>query len=663
MHTSALQLVLLLLGASVLSIVFFRKLGLPPILGYLLVGAVIGPHALGLFQGEELTASFAEFGVVLLMFTIGLEFSLPRLMTMRHIVFGLGLLQVALTTSATMLIVALFGINWVAGLALGGVLTMSSTAILSKLLSERVELDSPHGKQVIGVLLFQDLAVVPFLVIIPSLHDSSMEDIATRLILDAVKALLLLGAVLFIGQRWMGKWMGIVARKKSDELFMLNVLLITLGLAAITQLSGLSLALGAFIAGMLISETEYRYQVEEDIKPFRDLLLGLFFISIGITLNYGVILESWHKVLMILVTLLLVKLLITTGISRLLGSNPGTSLRTGLWLCTGGEFGLVLLAEAMRVELMPEPLLQTVLAALVLSLVLAPIIVFFSDHLVFRFVPSEWLLRATQLTSLASNTVRRDHHIIICGYGRTGQYLAETFNQESVSWIALENDAENVLHAANEGVPVLFGDSGKREILMAAGLARASVVIISFSDTHSSLRVLANLRNTRADVPVVARAKNQEDSELLLTNGATEVVPEALESSIMLASNTLALLGLPLSQVVQRQRKKHEEQYRLLRGFFHLASTSGSSDSESLMLQTFTLKESDMAVGKSLEELQLEHLGVSVSTVCRPQLPELPIKPTLVLQADDMVIVQGTPANLDAVRDLLLGKPVGTEAT
>jgi CPA2 family monovalent cation:H+ antiporter-2 len=335
---NTLQLVLLLLGASVLVVAAFRALSLPPILGYLLVGAAIGPHAFNLLPDSAGASHLAEFGVVFLMFTIGLEFSLPRLFAMKRIVFGLGFAQVAASMVIALVLTMVFGHTWATGIALGGLLAMSSTAILSKLLSERIELDSPHGREVIGVLLFQDLAVVPLLVLIPALSDS-VRELAEELAIAGLKAAVLLALVLFFGQRLMSGWFYLVARRKSAELFMLNVLLVTLGLAWMTELAGLSLALGAFIAGMLISETEYRFQVEEDIKPFRDVLLGLFFISIGMMLDFGAIARDWPRVFGILGLLLASKLAVVAGLSRVFGASPGTALRTGLWLCAGGEFG------------------------------------------------------------------------------------------------------------------------------------------------------------------------------------------------------------------------------------------------------------------------------------------------------------------------------------
>ena len=402
----SLEPVLILLSAAVLVVAAFRSFNLPPVMGYLIVGGAIGPHALNLIPESESTQHLAEFGVVFLMFSIGLEFSLSHLFSMKRLVFGLGATQVVVAIGVTSLVVLFAGLDWRAGLALGGALAMSSTAILSRLLSDRIELESRHGREVMGVMLFQDLAVVPLLIMVPAISQPGDEWVKT-LGLAGLKAVLVLGVVIFFGQRLMQGWFFMMARRKSSELFVLNVLLITLGLAWLTETAGLSMALGAFLAGMLISETEYRYRVEDDIKPFRDVLLGLFFVTIGMLLDLPVVFADLPWVLLVLLGLLGFKLLTAGLLSRLLGSTPGTALRTGLWLCAGGEFGFVLLAQIRQLNLVAVDALQIVLAAVVLSLLLAPLIVHFSDRIVLRFVASEWLMRSMQSHRPASGALSR----------------------------------------------------------------------------------------------------------------------------------------------------------------------------------------------------------------------------------------------------------------
>ena len=434
---TGLEITLLYLLAAVLGVVACRYFQLPPMLGYLAVGVVIGPNALALSQNADGVRHLGEFGVVFLMFVIGLEFNLPKLRAMRQHVFGLGFLQVVVTiVVATLATVALatlapnvWGMSWQAALALSSALAMSSTAIVVKLMVERLERESEHGKRVMGVLLFQDLAVVPLLVLIPALG-ASAEQMASELLVAAAKAATLITLLLVGGQHVMRRWLTLVARRKSEELFVLNLLLITLGLAWLTERAGLSLALGAFIAGMLISETEFKHQVETDIRPFHDVLLGLFFISIGMLLDWRLVLERWPLVLLLLIVPTLFKAALVTALSIALGATSGVSLRTGLYLAQAGEFGFVLLTLAQANSLVPPALLNPILASMVLSMLATPFIVMYSNRIVMKLVANEWLQQSLQMTAIARKSINANRHVIICGYGRCGQNLAKMLESQ-----------------------------------------------------------------------------------------------------------------------------------------------------------------------------------------------------------------------------------------
>jgi monovalent cation:H+ antiporter-2, CPA2 family len=351
---TSLELALLYLVAAVAGVVACRLLKLPAILGYLLVGVVIGPNALALARESTRVSNVAEFGVVFLMFVIGLEFNLPKLRSMRRVVFGLGLGQVVFTmlgaVLGNVLLIWLFSftaraweLSWQGALTLGAALAMSSTAIVARMMAERIELESEHGRRVMGVLLFQDLAVVPLLVLIPALADPDTGELWFTLAKATGKAALLLALLLAGGQKIMRRWLTLVARRKSEELFILNLLLVTLGLSWLTELAGLSLALGAFVAGMLIAETEFKHQVETDIRPFHDVLLGLFFITIGMKLDWRPVWDQLGLVLLLSTAPVLAKAVVVTVLARLSGAPAGVALRTGLYLAQAGEFGFVLL--------------------------------------------------------------------------------------------------------------------------------------------------------------------------------------------------------------------------------------------------------------------------------------------------------------------------------
>jgi CPA2 family monovalent cation:H+ antiporter-2 len=646
MTFSPLELTLILLGSAVLGVVAFRMLHLPPMLGYLAVGILIGPHALGLAEQSEATHGLAEFGVVFLMFSIGLEFSLPKLMAMRGVVFGLGMAQVALTIVATMLfgwtiatqLPAGLHISWQASFALGGALAMSSTAIVVKMLTERLELESEHGRKIIGILLFQDLAVVPLLILIPSLGqrpDALVETLAWA----GLKAVIVLALLLFFGQKIMRTWFTVVVKRRSQELFMLNLLLVTLGAAWITERAGLSLALGAFVAGMLISETEYKHQVEEDIKPFRDVLLGLFFITIGMLLNVRLVMENWWLVLVLLAGPVLLKFALIAGLAKLFGASDGISIRTGLALAQAGEFGFVLLNLAAGSNLMDSYIIQVVLASMVLSMLVAPFIIAKSDQIVMKVSSNEWMMQSLALTKIASRTMSTNKHVIVAGFGRSGQSLATLLSEEKIDYHALDLDPERVQEAQAAGRQVSYGDAARRESLVAAGIYRASAVVITYASTPSALKVLHLVHELAPTLPVIVRSHDDTDLDLLKEAGAAEVVPELMEGSLMLASHALVMLGVPLRRVVHRVQAAREERYASLRGYFHGASDAGE-EADMERLHSVTLNGNAAGVGKQLGEIDMAGAGAEVTSIRRGKA-RLDVTTDTVLEAGDVVVLRG----------------------
>ncbi|MEE8151001.1 MAG: monovalent cation:proton antiporter-2 (CPA2) family protein [Nitrosomonadaceae bacterium] len=656
---NTLQLVLILLATAVLAVVVFRLLRLPPMLGYLLAGIVIGPHALGWIPEATETHHLAEFGVVFLMFSIGLEFSLPKLVTMKRIVFGFGTTQVCTTILIVMVVTWMIGLDWRVGLALGGVLAMSSTAIVSKLLVERLELNSHHGRQIIGVLLFQDLAVVPLLIVIPALAhtvDSSGADLAVTIIVALLKAGMVLALILFLGQRLMRPWFHLVARQKSSELFVLNILFITLGLAWLTGIAGLSLALGAFLAGMLISETEYRHHVEDDIKPFRDILLGLFFVTIGMLLDIQAVIQNFMWVMLLLIALIAIKASLIAGLSHLFKADSSVAVRTGLSLAQGGEFGFVLLAQANALGIVDNPTMQPVLAAIVLSMLAAPFIIEYSENMARRFSAAEWMNRAMQLTTIAAQTMTEEQHVILCGYGRSGQNLSRLLEKESVPFIALDLDPQRIRDATAAGESVVYGDAARHEVLIAAGLMRAKLLVVSYADTVSALKILRHVQALRPELPVVVRTLDDTDIDLLKEAGAAEVVAEIMEGSIMLASHALMHLGVPLNRVLNRMRETREQRYSLFRGFYRGISDEEKESGERMQprLQNVMIAPGSAAVGKTLGELNLGSFLVEVPAVRRRNVRELLPNDETRLEAGDVLVLRGAQENLAAAEIKLL---------
>jgi monovalent cation:H+ antiporter-2, CPA2 family len=662
---STLELVLLYLVAAVLGVVACRSLKLPPILGYLVAGVLIGPNALALAQGSAATSILAELGVVFLMFVIGLEFNLPKLRSLKRQVFGLGTAQVVLTLLGTVGANALLAwgltrlgkpwdLSWGAAFVLGAAMAMSSTAIVVKLMAERLELNSEHGQRVMGVLLFQDLAVVPLLVIVPALG-SSPEALATSLAVALLKAVVLLGVLLTGGQQVMKWWLTMVARRKSEELFVLALLLCTLGLAWLTELAGLSLALGAFVAGMLVAETPFKHQVEVDIRPFHDVLLGLFFITIGMKLDWREVANNAGLVALLTLVPVLVKLGLITLLARWFGASPGVALRTGLYLAQAGEFGFVLLALGEERGVLGASWSSPVMASMVLSMLATPLIVQHSDRLVARVSASDWMMQSLALTSMATRAMAKESHVIIAGFGRCGQNIAALLSKEKVPYMALDLDPDHVRQASAAGQSVVFGDAARLPSLMAAGLARASAVVVSYVDTASALRILALVKAHAPQVPVIVRARDDTQLDTLRLAGAAAVVPEALEGSLVLASHAMALMGVPMRRVAELERSTRDARYGLLRGYFHSLDDDTSEDSvHQARLLSVTLPQGSQAMGQSLASLALQDKGLRLVSLRSQAGVQQEVDGDHVLGAGDTVVLLGTPEALAWAEALLL---------
>ena len=568
MHNSLLSL-LLLLSAAVGAVSATRRFNLPPMLGYLAVGMTFGPHGLKLLAESETVDTVAEFGVVFLMFSIGLEFSLTRLKAMRGLVFGLGSAQMVMTTLGTMAATFLiYSQNWRSGLAVGLAVSMSSTAIVAKMLSERFELHSRSGRQTMGVLLFQDIAVVPCLILLPALAEPA-GDLFRTLGAALVQAVIVLTLMIWVGQRLMKPLFDAVAHHRSEELFVLTTLWIVVGLAYATAQTGLSLALGAFVGGMLISETAYRHQVEADIRPFRDILLGLFFVTVGMMLDLHFVISHLHLLGMAVLLLVGGKGLVVMLVSLGARSPREVALRTTAQLAQAGEFGLVLIELAHDNKLVNNETFQVTIAAMLVSMFLAPLLISQAARLGNHMARTKrGGLSKKVVQQVAEESEAFDQHVILCGYGRTGERIADFLEGENVPFLALDVDPRRTRQAATKGRKVVFGNADRAEILHAAGIERARVVVITYPEQHSVEQVLRVVRQARPDIPIVVRTQNESSVPRLKAAGATEVIPEVLEGSLMIAAETLSQLGIPTEQAILRVRAIRSERYASLRAFY-----------------------------------------------------------------------------------------------
>ncbi len=677
MH-AGLSLVLTLLAVAVGVVVLFRRLHLPPLLGYLAAGVLLGSSVLNVAQDSGQMQYLAEFGVVFLMFSIGLEFSLPKLSAMRRAVFVVGGAQVAVTLLAAIAVAVavqawqhyglptptlLTQLDWRAGVVLGGALAMSSTAIIMKALTDQLQLDTAHGRTVLGVLLFQDLAVVLFLVLVPALTRPA-DQLLWALGLAALKAAALLTLLLVFGQRWMQRLFDLIAQQASRELFTLTVLLITLGLAWVTELAGLSMALGAFVAGMLIAETPYRHAVEEDIKPFRDVLLGLFFLTLGMQLDLAVLLRQPLWVGLCLLLPMVFKSALVFGIVRApqLGAAPvGTAVRSALALCAAGEFGFVLLNLANRQAQQPllgAELSQVLLAAMVLSMLAAPLLMQHSERIVSwvmahlqRWSGDAWMNQALQMHQFAAHKMALQGHVIMLGYGRSGQTVAQVLRSEGHTVLALDLDPDRVREARAAGQRVEFGDAARRETLATLGLASAKALVMSFANTAVQLKVLHDVHELAPDLPVIVRTHDETGLAQLKSAGAADVVPELVEGSLMLASHALLRLGTPMRRVLHAVQAARGDGYQGMASYFHGADDEDHGEAQ---LHTVVLPSHAWALKHSVGVCRerLAALGVVVKAV-RGSLGDA-LADDERGELDSAWLLQGTAAALDQAESQLL---------
>ena len=650
---------LILLAGSVFLVSLVRRLALPTSLAYLLVGLALGPHALGVVSDSGTTRLLAELGVAFLLFTLGLEFSLPRMLAMRREVFGLGALQVLATTAVFAAIGHLLGIAWLTAIVLGGAVSMSSTALLLQQLTERAEINRTHGRLAFAMLLFQDLAFVPFFALAAMLI--ARED---RFPLTESVVALGIGVLALVGVLAAGRWLlrplfHEIAHSRLRELFTLTVLLVVLSSAFVSHLAGMSFALGAFLAGMMLGETEYRYQIDAAIRPFRDLLLGLFFVSVGMLLDLHLLARPSElaMALLMLVTLVVLKAVIAALVTRPFARSRFKALRTGIVMSIGGEFGIALCTVLLEAGLVPEALVEPLLVAIVLSMVLSPVILNHNKR-VARYLLHEQapVLTAAEREEAATHEIAEREHVILCGFGRVGQNVGRVLESHGFEYIALDLDPARIRAARQAGDPVMFGDSADEEMLTKAGIARANAVVISFSDPATALGILRGVRRMRPELPVLVRTADDTRLKELQDAGATDVVPETFEASLMLVSHVLMLLHVPVTRVVRTLGEIRNSRYAVLRNIVRRgdARVVDETTEQREEIRSIVVPPGAWAVGRSLGEVRNRGVAVTFTGVRRHGILGREPAGDTILRDGDIVVIYGQPEELERAESVLL---------
>ncbi len=633
-----LMLLLIAVGAAAI----FLRLRLPAVLGYLAVGLAAGPSAFALVQDVGTIRSLAELGVVLLLFTIGLEFSLPALARMRGALLGLGGAEVLIASVVTFFAARAMGIDVPGAVVLGGVVAMSSTALVTKQLADQVELTEAHGRSALGVLLFQDLAVVPFLVIVSGLANPGEATIPMALGMALLKGTLALGAILLAGRFLLQPALAGVAALQSRELFTLTALGVALGSAWLTASLDLSPALGAFVAGIMLGESPYRHTIEAEIRPFRDVLLALFFVSIGMLLDLSILPVALPWILLLFAALVVFKFVLVFTLCRIARMPTETGARTALVLAHGGEFGFALLTIGLDGDLLPPDYGQAILAALLLSMAIAPLALRFNRTIVRSFLP----VPATEGPgdAVSDTFAESGHDVLLVGFGRVGQQVARLLDDAGIGWNAIELDPIRVQNARASGAAVTWGDGTQVDLLEAAGLRRVRALVLSLDDPEGAVRTIHQVRTVLPDLPILVRAPDDGHLNELLDAGATEVIPETLEASLMVASQLMFLLGQPTDDVMRRIRAVRHDRYGMLRALF---PGSDDADPERLEMRAVTLPEKARIVGQPIRRLKLDTEGVRLASLTRAGRRVDAPDSTEALAAGDVLIITGTPAALD----------------
>ena len=656
-HNDPLLQILILLTASVCVVAAVRRLALPAILGYLAVGMLLGPHALALATDNATTQLLADFGVVFLVFTLGLEFSLPRLVAMRWEVLGVGGAQMLMTTGLVA-VGAIFGFGVAPAVAvvIGGAVAMSSTAIIISQLTEQAENNRTHGRLAVAICLFQDLSFPVLLALVSALGGAG--PVASLHIVSAVGIGILALLVVLAAGRWLLRPLFLaIASVRSPELFSLAVLLAVLASAWATHAAGLSLALGAFLAGMMLAETEFRHQVEATIRSYRELLLGLFFITMGMLLDVRLLLQHLGLVSAVLFGMLLLKSAVVALVAQPATHSWFKSMRTGVVVALGGEFGFALLTLLLRRDLLDPALLQPLLAATVLSMVISPVIIRHNRRITRALLGESGPPRTEASASdQATLAVAKRDHVVICGFGRVGQNIARVLERAGFEYIALDVDPYRIRMGRQAGDPLIYGDAGEGKVLENVGVARASVVVVTFANPEVALRILRSVRALRSDVPILVRTQDDTKLAELQNAGATEVVPETFEASLMLLSHLLLLLKLPMSQVIRTVNDIRSSRYAMLRQFFRASRAEVLDDTHAFReeLHSVILPPNAWAVGRDITQLAERGLKASVSAVRRDGIVGRDPGPDTVFKEGDVVVVLGTPEDVEHAETLLL---------
>lgn len=656
-----LQDVLKLLLASVPIAFLFHRLRLPTIVGFMITGVIIGPYGLGLISDVHAIELLADLGVALLLFTIGLEFSLHRILEMKRLVLFGGSLQVVLTILFVTVIAYVLGRPVTQAIFFGFLIALSSTAIVLKTYIDRAEIDAPHGRAGVGILLFQDLSIVPMMLMIPVLGGRNANS-PGQIVITFATAVAAIAVIILATRKVVPFLMQHIVRLRSPEVFIISVVFICLGTSWLTAQFGLSLALGAFLAGMVLSETEYSHQIIADILPFRDVFNSLFFISIGMLLSLSALAANAGVVVAWVVGIIFGKVLIVLIVVRVLGYSFRVSTMTAIGLAQIGEFSFILAKTAVPEGLLTATDYQRFLAASIITMIATPFLIKAAPRI--GYAMQSWLGASSALEPTVASFQPEEEdlksHVVIVGYGLNGRNLAKVLRRTKVPYLILELNADAVRSARAEGERVIYGDATRREVLHQVGIQAARILVLAISDPVATRHTVWLGRQMNPDVHIIVRTRYMSEITDLRDLGADEVIPEEFETSIEIFSRVLKELGVPRHLIQRQVAAIRAEGYEMLRvpsvPILDLADISTALGSAST--DTFIVPEDSPAAGKTIGQLKLRtKTGVSVISIIHDGNAEINPGPETVINAGDVLVLLGTPEKIDRAIETCLGVP------
>jgi CPA2 family monovalent cation:H+ antiporter-2 len=649
MEHAFLNALVIIFGVSAISVFLLHRLRVPSLVGFIAAGCLIGPYGLGFVEDVRAIEILADIGVILLLFVVGIEFSIKDLMKRKKTVLLGGGGQIALTIAVSAALTYPYAGNLRSAVFFGFLVALSSTAIVLKMLLERGEMDTPHGRAMVGILIFQDLCVVPLMLFTPALAGGAVDvlDIA----LTFLKAAAIIAIVLLAAKWVVPLVLHQVVHTRSKELFLITVILMCMGIALLTSSFGLSLALGAFLAGLVISESEYAMEATAEILPFKDSFMGLFFVSIGMLIDTRYISENWLKVALAVLVIFAIKAASTTASLLAVKAPPRTSVQSGLGLAQIGEFSFVLAAVGRAAGLMSEDSFHLFLSASVITMAVTPFVLK-ASHPVSLWVAS------TALFSRWGRTVKEEarphgrlsEHVIIVGFGLNGRNLARTLKETGIDYVVLELNSDTVREEKKRGEPIYFGDGTSREILHMLGIERARLLVVAISDPASTRKIVAMARKANPSIHILVRTRYLSEVEDLISLGADEVIPEEFETSVEIFSRVLHHYGIPRNIITDSIEGIRNDGYKVLRT--QELPKKAFKERQALLseieTETYLIKEGSSLAGHSLREIQLRsRTGATAMAVQREGVIHQNPEPNFILKEKDIVLLVGKKEDIN----------------